>query len=80
MKPRRTLAVLMLIVAALSMPVTATAADTPVDGDTNPHPHHVDTPAGCVWIDAVLFDAEPTGLHNAGMRSGQGRGIWHGGC
>ncbi|MFP5333202.1 MAG: hypothetical protein ACLGHX_12700 [Acidimicrobiia bacterium] len=79
MKHRRTIAVVM-VVAALTFPTTAAASDTPVDGDSNPHPHHVDTPAGCVLIDAVLFDAEPAGLHNAGMRSGPTRGLWHGGC
>jgi hypothetical protein len=70
----------MMVSATLSLPMAANAADTPVDGDTSPHPHHVDTPAGCVLIDAVLFDAESTGLHNAGMNSGPNRGLWHGGC
>lgn len=80
MRHRTRLAIAMLVLATLQLPLAAGAADTPVDGDTSPHPHHVDTPAGCVLIDHVLFDAEPTGLHNAGARSGPDRGPWHGGC
>lgn len=69
-------------IALLFLPATALAdpaEQSPLTG-AHLHTHHVNTPAGCVDINSVAFNAEPRGLHNGANNSGLSNGPWHGPC
>lgn len=83
---RRLLVVPVAAVILALMGGPALAQDTPapvrhepgVDGS---HPHHVDTPQGCVDINAVFFIPANNGLHQGSNASGGAElGPFHGPC
>jgi hypothetical protein len=49
-------------------------------GVTGAHTHHVNTPAGCVDIDAVYFLPADNGLHRGSNASTIDHGPFHGAC
>ncbi len=60
---------MLLITASLAL---GAAPQAPIGGE-GAHPHHVPTPAGCVDINAVLFEPAAPGLHRAAENTGPRR-------
>jgi hypothetical protein len=59
----------------------AQAPQSPVgELEKGAHPHHVNTPAGCVDIDSVFFEPDVRGLHRGSNESGPTKGPFHGPC
>lgn len=73
-------ATMALMIGLLAGPAFADAPVRSEPGVDGAHPHHVQTPAGCVDIDAVYFTPSDRGLHRGGDASGPNRGPWHGPC
>lgn len=67
---------LLLLTASVAL---AAAPQAPIGGE-GAHPHHVTTPAGCVDINAVLFEPGARGLHRASEETGPDKGPFHGPC
>jgi hypothetical protein len=75
-----------LMVGALALGAPAALAADPPAADQSPiggagaHTHHVNTPSGCVDIDALMFEPLAFGLHRGANESGPDMGPWHGPC
>ena len=76
--------IILLVTVALLMTVFASVAQAQPaeEAPVGPggHRHHVNTPSGCIDINAVLFEGGTRGLHQGSEASGLAQGPYHGPC